>query len=80
MPAALLYTMHDPKYNYLYNTEPETYMNNRRMFCQRAKMRGGCPSQNGMVHDRGKAMDVESGIEAGLRWWKVANGVSNFKK
>ena len=22
MPAALLYTMHDPKYNYLYESEP----------------------------------------------------------
>ena len=34
MPAALLYTMHDPKYNYLYETEPEPFMNNRKMFAQ----------------------------------------------
>ena len=33
MPAALLYTMHDPKYNYLYESEPEPFMHNRTMFC-----------------------------------------------
>ena len=35
MPAALLYTMHDPKYNYLYESEPEPFMHNRTMFCPR---------------------------------------------
>ena len=40
MPAALLYTMHDPKYNYLYETEPEPFMSGRRMFCPRGKMLG----------------------------------------
>ena len=29
MPAALLYSMHDPKYNYLYESEPEPFMHNR---------------------------------------------------
>ena len=50
MPSALLYTMHDPKYNYLYETDPEPFMNNRKMFCPRGKMLGGCSSHNGMVH------------------------------
>ena len=80
MPAALLYTMHDPKYNYLYNTEPETYMNNRRMFCPRAKMLGGCSSHNGMVHVRGNAMDFENWSQAGLRDWNYANVLPYFQK
>ena len=29
MPLALLYTMHDPKYNWKYYSEPEPYLNNR---------------------------------------------------
>ena len=38
MPSALLYTMHDPKYNWKYYSEPEPYLNNRRIFCPRGKM------------------------------------------
>ncbi len=41
MPSALLYTMHDPKYNWKYYSEPEPYLNNRRIFCPRGKMIGG---------------------------------------
>ena len=33
MPSALLYTMHDPKMNWKYSSEPEPYLNNRRIFC-----------------------------------------------
>ena len=80
MPAALLYTMHDPKYNYLYNTEPETYMNNRKMFCPRAKMLGGCSSHNGMVHVRGNAMDFENWAQHGLSEWNYANVLPYFQK
>ena len=80
MPAALLYTMHDPKYNYLYNTEPETYMNNRKMFCPRAKMLGGCSSHNGMVHVRGNAMDFENWAQIGLSEWNYANVLPYFQK
>ena len=80
MPAALLYTMHDPKYNYLYDTEPETYMNNRKMFCPRAKMLGGCSSHNGMVHVRGNAMDFENWAQLGLSEWNYANVLPYFQK
>ena len=41
MPLALLYTMHDPKYNWKYYSEPEPHLNNRRLFCPRGKMIGG---------------------------------------
>ena len=80
MPAALLYTMHDPKYNYLYETEPEPFMNNRKMFCPRGKMLGGSSSHNGMVHVRGNAMDFENWAQLGLPSWKYSNVLPYFKK
>ena len=80
MPAALLYTMHDPKYNFLYESEPETFMNNRKMFCPRAKMLGGCSSHNGMVHVRGNAMDFEYWSQFGLPSWNYSNVLPYFKK
>ena len=50
MPSALLYTMHDPNFNWKYYSEPEPYLNNRKVFCPRGKMIGGCSSHNGMVY------------------------------
>ena len=80
MPSALLYTMHDPKYNYLYETEPEPFMNNRKMFCPRGKMLGGCSSHNGMVHVRGNAMDFENWGQLGLNSWNYEGVLPYFKK
>ena len=80
MPSALLYTMHDPKYNYLYETEPEPFMNNRKRFCPRGKMLGGCSSHNGMVHVRGNAMDFENWGQLGLSNWNYESVLPYFKK
>ena len=80
MPSALLYTMHDPKYNYLYETDPEQFMNNRKMFCPRGKMLGGCSSHNGMVHVRGNAMDFENWGQLGLSNWNYESVLPYFKK
>ena len=44
MPSALLYAMHDPKYNWKYYTEPEPFLNSRSLYCPRGKMIGGCSS------------------------------------
>ena len=80
MPAALLYTMHDPKYNYLYETEPEPFMNNRKMFCPRGKMLGGSSSHNGMVHVRGNAKDFNNWAQLGLTSWNYEKVLPYFKK
>ena len=80
MPAALLYTMHDPKYNYLYKTEPEPFMNNRKMFCPRGKMLGGSSSHNGMVHVRGNAKDFDNWAQLGLTNWNYEKVLPFFKK
>ena len=67
MPLALLYTMHDPKYNWKYYSEPEPYLNNRRIFCPRGKMIGGCSSHNGMVFVRGNRDDYTRWENFGLK-------------
>jgi len=80
MPAALLYTMHDPKYNYLYESEPEPFMHNRTMFCPRGKMLGGSSSHNGMVHVRGNAKDFDNWGQLGLTDWTYDKVLPYFKK
>ena len=80
MPSALLYTMHDPKYNWKYYSEPEPYLNNRRIFCPRGRMIGGCSSHNGMVFVRGNPLDFERWASYGLPNWSYKNVLPYFKK
>ncbi len=80
MPLALLYTMHDPKYNWKYYSEPEPYLNNRRLFCPRGKMIGGCSAHNGMVFVRGNKNDYERWENFGLKSWSYNKILPYFKK
>ena len=80
MPSALLYSMHDPKYNWKYYSEPEPYLNNRKIFCPRGKMLGGCSSHNGMVFVRGNPLDFERWASYDLPKWSYKNVLPYFKK
>ena len=80
MPSALLYTMHDSKYNWKYYSEPEPYLHNRRIFCPRGKMLGGCSSHNGMVFVRGNPLDFERWASYDLPKWSYKNVLPYFKK
>jgi len=80
MPSAILYTMHDPKYNWKYYSEPEPYLNNRKIFCPRGKMIGGCSSHNGMVYVRGHPEDFNRWSSKGLTKWDFNHVLPYFKK
>lgn len=80
MPGALLYTMHDPKINWKYYSEPEPYLNNRKIFCPRGKMIGGCSSHNGMVFVRGHPHDYNHWAQKGLPKWSFNHVLPYFKK
>ena len=80
MPLAILYTMHDPKYNYKYYSEPEPHLNNRKLFCPRGKMIGGCSAHNGMVYVRGNKNDYERWASFGLKDWSYEKVLPFFKK
>ena len=60
MPAALAFPLQGKRYNWAYETEPEPYMNNRRMECGRGKGLGGSSLINGMCYVRGNAMDLDN--------------------
>ena len=80
MPSALLYTMHDPNFNWKYYSEPEPYLNNRKIFCPRGKLEGGCSSHNGMVFVRGNAQDYNHWAQKGLTNWSYNHVLPYFKK
>lgn len=81
MPAALAYPLQGRRYNWAYLTDPEPYMNNRRMECGRGKGLGGSSLINGMCYIRGNAMDLEQWASlTGLEHWSYADCLPYYKK
>ncbi|WP_438766854.1 choline dehydrogenase [Kushneria sp. TE3] len=81
MPAALAYPLQGKQYNWAFETEPEPFMNDRRMECGRGKGLGGSSLINGMCYIRGNAMDLEGWAELpGLDDWGYAHCLPYYKK
>jgi choline dehydrogenase len=81
MPAALTYLLTDSTYNWLYESEPEPFMNNRKIAQPRGKTLGGSSSINGMIYIRGNALDYEKwASNQGLENWSYKNCLPYFRK
>ena len=80
MPSALGIPMNSKKYNWGFETEPEPYLNNRRMNCPRGKVLGGTSSINGMVYVRGNGHDYDEWESHGAAGWNYHNCLPYFKK
>src|SRR2546422_11648768 len=57
MPAALAFPIGSRFYDWQYESEPEPYMNGRRIYHPRGKLLGGASSINGMICQRGHPLD-----------------------
>ena len=80
MPAAFAMPLMDSRFNWWYETAPEPYMGNRRMYCPRGKVLGGSSSINGMCYVRGHARDYDRWAQTGLTGWDYAHCLPYFRK
>lgn len=81
MPAALMYPIGNKHYDWCYESEPEPYMNGRRIFHGRGKVLGGSSSINGMIFQRGNPMDYEKwASDPGMEDWDYHHCLPYFKK
>ena len=80
MPTALSIPMNMKKYNWFYESEPEPYLDNRRMHCPRGKVLGGSSSINGMVYVRGHARDFDEWQSQGAKDWDYSHCLPYFRK
>jgi choline dehydrogenase len=80
MPAAFAYPLADDKVNWYYHTEPEPFMDNRRMYCPRGRVIGGSSSINGMCYIRGHARDYDRWAQSGLRGWSYSDILPYFRR
>jgi choline dehydrogenase len=81
MPAALSFPIGNRFYDWKYESEPEPFMNGRRIYHARGKVLGGSSSINGMIFQRGNPLDYERwGADPGMETWDYAHCLPYFKR
>jgi choline dehydrogenase len=68
------------KVNWLYESEPEPELNNRRIIQPRGKVLGGSSSINGLVYIRGQKEDFDLWRQLGNAGWSWDDVLPYFKK
>ena len=81
MPAALAFPIGSRFYDWKYESEPEPFMNGRRIYHARGKVLGGSSSINGMIFQRGNPLDYERwAADPGMQRWDYAHCLPYFKR
>ena len=81
MPAALTFPIGSRFYDWKYESEPEPYLNGRRIYHARGKVLGGSSSINGMIFQRGNPLDYERwAADPGMSTWSYAHCLPYFRR
>ena len=78
MGYPMLFT--NPKVNWMFETEPEPELNDRRMYQPRGKVLGGSSAINGMLYIRGHPEDYDGWRQMGNTGWGWDDVLPYFKK
>lgn len=79
IPAGNRYTFDGGPRTWSFETEPEPFMNNRRLGQPRGKTLGGSSSLNGMVYVRGNRQDFDAWKATGAKGWGYDDVLPFFK-
>jgi choline dehydrogenase len=80
VPLGYGLTFADPKYNWMYTTEPDAALQGRTSYWPRGKVLGGSSSLNAMVYIRGQESDYDAWAAAGNPGWAWRDVLPYFKK
>jgi choline dehydrogenase len=81
MPAALAFPIGSRFYDWKYESEPEPFMNGRKVYHARGKVLGGSSSINGMIFQRGNPLDYERwAADPGMETWSYAHCLPYFRR
>jgi choline dehydrogenase len=80
MPSAVGSLLSSDRFNWNYTSEPEPFLDGRRLTHPRGKVLGGSSSINGMVYIRGHAKDYDGWAERGAGGWSYAEVLLYFKR
>ncbi len=80
VPVGYFKTMHNPRFDWCYVTDPDPGMNGRRLKWPRGKVLGGSSSLNGLLYVRGQGADYDGWAAAGNPGWGFEEVLPYFKK
>lgn len=80
IPLGYAKTYVDPAVNWMFETEPQPQMQNRRLYLPRGKTLGGSSSINGMLYVRGHHGDYDEWRQRGCVGWDWDSVLPYFKK
>jgi len=80
IPVGYYKTMHNPKTDWCFKTEPDSTMNNRSINYPRGKILGGSSSINGLLYIRGQEQDYDMWRQLGNVGWSWKDVLPYFLK
>jgi len=80
MPSGLGRLLANDRFNWAYVSDPEPYLDNRRLSHPRGRVLGGSSSINGMMYVRGHARDYDRWAQSGAKGWRYADLLPYFKR
>ncbi|CEG42164.1 choline dehydrogenase [Plasmopara halstedii] len=80
MPAAIPINLAGKRYNWSFETEPQEFLNNRKILYPGGRVLGGSSSLNAMVYSRGHAKDYDRWQSKGAQGWSYADCLPYFKR
>ena len=80
VPVGYFKTMHDPRLDWCYLTEPDQGIAGRQLQWPRGKVLGGSSSLNGLLYVRGQHEDYDHWAALGNRGWSYSDVLPYFKK
>ena len=80
IPVGYFKTMHNPKVDWCYRTEPDPGLNGRSIDWPRGKVLGGSSSLNGLLYVRGQAEDYDRWRQMGNVGWGWDDVLPLFKR
>ena len=80
VPVGYFKTMHDPRTDWCYRTEPEPSLNGRSLDWPRGKVLGGSSSINGLLYVRGQPRDFDHWRQLGNAGWSFEDVLPYFIK
>jgi choline dehydrogenase len=80
LPVGFTKLMTNPKYNWLFETEPDDNLYGRQIPIPRGKALGGSSAINGMLYVRGQPLDFDTWSQLGNRGWSYDSILPYFRK
>ncbi|MBM0205419.1 GMC family oxidoreductase N-terminal domain-containing protein [Micromonospora sp. STR1s_5] len=80
VPGGIFKLIHNPSWDWCYETEPEPHLGGRRLKWPRGKVLGGSSSINGLIYIRGQREDFDHWRQLGNTGWSYEDVLPYFRR